>query len=42
MLRSAVAVTALLIAGAFVPGRASAQQPVDWDKIEIFMVTLLA
>ena len=35
MLRSAVAVTALLIAGAFVPGRASAQQPVDWDKIEI-------
>ena len=35
MLRSAVAVTALLIAGAFVPSDASAQQPVDWDKIEI-------
>jgi cyclase len=35
MLRSAVAVTALLIAGALVPGDASAQQPVDWDKIEI-------
>ena len=35
MLRSAVAVTALLIAGAFVPSDANAQQPVDWDKIEI-------
>jgi len=35
MLRSAAAVTALLIAGALVPGDASAQQPVDWDKIEI-------
>jgi cyclase len=35
MLRSAVAVTALLIAGTFAPGSASAQQPIDWDKIEI-------
>jgi len=35
MLRSAVAVTALLIIGTFMPGSASAQQPIDWDKIEI-------
>lgn len=35
MLRSAVAVTALLVAGAFIPGGAHAQQPIDWDKIEI-------
>ena len=35
MLRTAVAVTLALIAGALTPWSASAQQPIDWDKIQI-------
>src|SRR5579862_9856241 len=35
MLRTAVAVTVALIAGALTPWSASAQQPIDWDKIQI-------
>jgi len=35
MLRSAVAATVMLVAGTLTPGGASAQQSVDWDKIEI-------
>src|ERR1700674_888897 len=35
MLRTAVAVTVTLITGTFSPWSASAQQSIDWDKIEI-------